>query len=282
MQKGKSESNLCYGYVYQIEIHDKIYIGETIGEVGKRVTQHVYAALNDKAGNYPLGDSNHLTVPFMSPYRNYKGLHSSIRAVLKKSRHYPVMKSWPLRRQRKWLREKLEPRIKELHKVGYSCEETKALAKQELLRLERMEIQRAWINDPKSLLNYNQLPVHELLPSALWQALMIDVKESKVIGFWSGEFRLRALGKERFEEELPRLANYSDLDCSEWKDGDEEEKDTFIKEEIQRIKLRRHSHFNKAKEKYARMLKEASNKPKSWRAEVVENVRGLEELELKL
>ena len=226
------------GLIYKIKLLDnKIYIGRTTKSLEERLRQHVYQATSRKKRKRPT-----VELPFVSPYRNYKGKDSSILRLITHSREAKRLKALPLREQRQWLRDELLKRT-EILEVVDDCVSGKKFRdpvkdvvdrSNPLAVAERRHIENAWVEDPKQLLNYNSLPVHSEMKQHLFKAMNESIEILGNCGYsnetgkyyllWDWEFveltEEQQTTWDKVKEEL-RIARQADYDS--WSDAEKAE-----------------------------------------------------------
>jgi hypothetical protein len=296
-QAKSSKQKISYGCVYQINLSGKIYIGNTITSLKKRIYNHVYQAV--KGSKYSKWEDA-IEVPFMKPYQNYQGKNSSIMRLLNNSTQKEKLKALPDKGMRKWLVKEVLKRTKTLRTVEYKLtgdhKRNKAQAKSILEDFELLYIKREWVKVPTKLLNYNGLPIHRNIPQRLRKAYLEDIEKSKLIKFDNDNgFYLTELGKIKAETLALKLRDalevviLSDLIKIIVKEEEEEEAlqcsaldsilQIIVKGELARIKKSRRSRLNVEKTKQSKRLKGICDGSRSSRAEaIVKDTKDIDEL----
>jgi len=169
------ESDSKTGIIYKIKFLDKkIYIGKTTQSLEERLRQHVYQALSDKKPKRLA-----VELPFVPPYRNFKGKNSSIRRLLTHQKNSKELRALPIKDQRRWLIDELLRRTEILEVIpNYRPVKSRRNPltgnsdnSDRLAKAERKHIEAAWVKDPKQLLNYEGLPMHSKMKHELFKAL---------------------------------------------------------------------------------------------------------------
>ena len=144
------------GVVYQIKLLKKIYIGITMQKLENRIRSHCREAL---VGAKYKGES----LPFISPYENFKGKNSAIKRLFTTSKLHKEIRYLDSRKKNKHLFKLVMSRVTILRRVRCKAVFNEKLKKCEVDRsyLEAVEnryIEKLWIDNPKQLLNYNKIP----------------------------------------------------------------------------------------------------------------------------
>jgi len=177
-----SESEHQTGIVYRIKLlGGKIYIGKTTQALSDRLYQHAKDALATKPITY-----KDEFLPFIPPYQNYRGKNSSIRRLINEHRDTEQLRKLPLKKLREWLTQELIKRtvVLEEVKLGGNSSFRPSDPFQDsydacnpLDRAERLHINKAWIENPKQLLNYVGLPKHFQMRHELFKAMNESIEK---------------------------------------------------------------------------------------------------------
>jgi len=178
----ESEEQSKTGVIYRINLPDnKIYIGRTTRPIEERLYQHAYEATSKKKQQH-----RDVELPFISPYKNYKGKNSSIRRLESCHKKSIYLMNLPLRERRRWLTQELLKRteiLEEVELIGSSVGrvfETLSTGWNKgnpLAVAEHKYIQEAWIENPRQLLNYDALPFHSEMRFELFRTLNESIEK---------------------------------------------------------------------------------------------------------
>jgi hypothetical protein len=166
------------GVVYLIKVSGYSYIGETIQDLEERLRKHVYEVFDNKPKSGWSGE-----LPFVEPFKNYKGLTPVLRRTMMTHRDWEQLKSQPLKNQRQWLLKKVIANTVVVDSCWcYQKYEVRKASKKgrwttdktNLLKKEKNWIRKCWVEDPRKLLNYKGRPNHSLFAYQLKGAMEVD------------------------------------------------------------------------------------------------------------
>lgn len=244
-QKNQQQTSTRTGYIYQIQFLDgKVYIGSTITPVQQRIYNHMYQATTDKPYTPFSTEQRLYELPFIKPYRGYQGKKSSTLRLINENRNSSILKNLPAIEQRKWLKQELLKRTTVLETIELEADETgKVVDRTALFALEQKHINKAWIEDPTKLLNYDNLPFHKQMIQELFQALVEASNKSRIVKFHNGDFITR-----NTKEAKDLVTKESEVICNNLEfeellefaiDLDSVAKKTVINKELNRLKSSR-------------------------------------------
>jgi predicted GIY-YIG superfamily endonuclease len=177
-----SEAQQKTGLIYRINLpENKIYIGRTTYPIKKRLYSHASGATSKKKKLY-----KDVELPFVAPYKNYKGKNSSILRLISNNKKASELYNLPQREIRRWLTDELLKRTEILEEVelidGCSKLDSRPLTTREdtnhsLASLEQKYITAAWVENPRQLLNYDALPFHAKMRMEVFKAFNESIEK---------------------------------------------------------------------------------------------------------
>ena len=141
--------------LYSISFDDKVYYGITTGPLQSRISRHISDSLNPK----PFQNYSEI---YRQPYGRFKGIQSHIRSY---GDSLGIPSSITQRALRNSIRTNLRSQIEVI-----AIHETKA----SLREAEKELITKHWIRNPKTLLNYADLPIHNRLIKKTYKNKKLD------------------------------------------------------------------------------------------------------------
>jgi hypothetical protein len=198
----KTENNEAtkVGIVYKLLLGKKVYIGQTLQSLTKRVRQRVDEAYKreENKGGYSFKqveiDGKYMKIkpPFVRPYPNYRGLTSHIQAIAKRKKLLPIpnQSKAEINHNKRKLTQYLIDKATILEEVEFSSEEDSQQMKSELITLEKDYIQQLWVEEPLKLLNIKDLPYMNSFGQERVVALNADLKGYDIFTNWKDKMKL--------------------------------------------------------------------------------------------